>query len=164
MKRPAAGTAEIVRHALVRQIRLTHSRCETQIRTPADIPPDAALTITSGGRVAEPPDAEGWFRVQARVEVRVSSETAGKPELALIEAVYEVLYRIPAELKPPADALEEFAETNGVFNAWPYMRQFVAETAQRMEVPPIVLPLFRPATKLAGRKRKPRPAGRQAKR
>jgi hypothetical protein len=155
VKRLSAGAAEVVQRAAVRQIRLTRSRCESQVRTSAEIPSDATLSVTSGGRVSQPLDSEGTFGVEAKVEVVASSESANKPRLVGIEAAYEVLYRLPEGLKPSAEALEEFAQTNGIFNAWPYLRQFVAETAQRMEVPPIVLPLYRRAAAGAEKKRRP---------
>ena len=143
MKRLREGTARVVQAAQVGQIRLVDARCSASIRTGGDIPHDAQLSIATGARVAQPLDAEACFRVQARVDVRVSSEAANQPQLVLIEAVFEILYRLPPELRPSEEDLDEFADANGLFNAWPYLRQFVADTSQRMEIPTILLPLYR---------------------
>ncbi len=39
--------------------------------------------------------------------------------------------------------LRAFANTNGVFNAWPYWREFVQNMTVRMGLPPVVAPVFR---------------------
>lgn len=36
-----------------------------------------------------------------------------------------------------------FAKTNGIYNAWPYWREFVQNTIARMGLPPLVIPPFR---------------------
>ena len=40
--------------------------------------------------------------------------------------------------------LHAFSATNGVFNAWPYWREFVQNTTARMGLPtPVIVPVFR---------------------
>ncbi|HCF62490.1 MAG TPA: hypothetical protein DFS52_31425 [Myxococcales bacterium] len=48
--------------------------------------------------------------------------------------------------------LKHFANLNGVVNAWPYLRETVHATTNRMGLPPLVLPLFR-VSNPAGTKR-----------
>jgi len=36
-----------------------------------------------------------------------------------------------------------FARTNGIYNAWPYWREFVQNMIARMNLPPLVIPVFR---------------------
>jgi hypothetical protein len=38
---------------------------------------------------------------------------------------------------------QQFADLNGVYNAWPYWREFVQTTITRMGLPALVLPVFR---------------------
>jgi len=38
---------------------------------------------------------------------------------------------------------EIFKNTNLVINSWPYLREFVQNITQRMNIPPLTLPLFR---------------------
>ncbi len=39
--------------------------------------------------------------------------------------------------------LSAFAQTSGVFSAWPYWREFVHSASMRLSIPPIVLPTYR---------------------
>jgi len=45
-----------------------------------------------------------------------------------------------------------FARVNGIYNAWPYLREFVQTSLVRLSLPPFELPLLRPgaAAQLAG--------------
>lgn len=43
----------------------------------------------------------------------------------------------------PEEAFKVFAETNGVFNAWPYWREFVQNATVRMGLPSLTIPVFR---------------------
>ena len=36
-----------------------------------------------------------------------------------------------------------FASRNGIFNAWPFFREFVQSTVARMGMPPLMIPLFK---------------------
>ncbi len=48
---------------------------------------------------------------------------------------------------PPSETrnelLQAFAKVNGVYNAWPYLRENLQTTCARMSVPPPLLPIFR---------------------
>jgi len=39
--------------------------------------------------------------------------------------------------------VRHFAETNGLYNAWPYWREFVQNTAARMSLPGLTVPVLR---------------------
>ncbi len=39
--------------------------------------------------------------------------------------------------------LSAFAQTSGIFSAWPYWREFVHSASMRLSIPPIVLPTYR---------------------
>jgi hypothetical protein len=45
--------------------------------------------------------------------------------------------------KYPDEAFKLFAEMNGVFNAWPYWREFVQSATVRMGLPALTIPVFR---------------------
>lgn len=55
----------------------------------------------------------------------------------------ELTYEVPADTELDEVALKAFAETNGIFNAWPYFREFVQSSFVRMDLPPVLLPLYR---------------------
>lgn len=98
---------------------------------------------------AERTDQPG-FRVRAMLRLQIFegkdwSEDQEGPESAAAEmfAAYELTYELPEDSDVPDDALDAFAETNGVFNAWPYFREFAQSSAARMGLPPVLVPLFR---------------------
>lgn len=60
-----------------------------------------------------------------------------------IHAVFVLVYSITS-LEGIEDVnLGAFAATNGVYNAWPYWREFVQSTTVRMGLPAVVAPVFR---------------------
>jgi len=40
------------------------------------------------------------------------------------------------------DNFTQFARFNGIYNAWPYWREFVQSMIARMGLPPLVVPVF----------------------
>lgn len=38
---------------------------------------------------------------------------------------------------------KQFADLNGIYNAWPYWREFMQNTIARLGLPPLVIPVFR---------------------
>jgi hypothetical protein len=67
-------------------------------------------------------------------------------ERALIEVTAE--YLLTYNLSDGADTLPEkafqvFAANTGVFNAWPFFREFVRSSTDRMSIPPLILPLMK---------------------
>ena len=60
-----------------------------------------------------------------------------------IDAVWELTYSYPKGKKLSKEALGEFGKYNGVFNAWPYWREFVQNSVLRMGLPSLTVPVFR---------------------
>jgi hypothetical protein len=79
-----------------------------------------------------------------------SAEDDDRAPIVWIHARYEVSYRLPDAFEASEEELESFAATNGIFNCWPYFREFVDSCSSRMNLPPIVLPLFRVPRSSAG--------------
>jgi len=59
-----------------------------------------------------------------------------------IEATFALHYSIQSVGDFEDESIKAFALTNGIFNAWPYWREYVQNTAARMGLPPIVIPVF----------------------
>lgn len=64
-------------------------------------------------------------------------------EVLSIQASYGVYYRLPDQLKPSEKDVQEFAEQNGMFNAWPYLRELLGNLSAKMGLPLPPLPLLR---------------------
>jgi preprotein translocase subunit SecB len=92
-------------------------------------------------------DNENVTIFQAVVElgirvVAADSEDANASEsvYAQIEATFMAEYSLTDDI--PEDALQAFAELNGVHNVWPFWRQHVFDIVQRAGLPHIDVPLF----------------------
>jgi preprotein translocase subunit SecB len=57
-------------------------------------------------------------------------------------ARYRLIYQF--EGAPPAtEDVDRFARMNGVYNAWPYLRELIQSTTLRMGLSPLTLPLYK---------------------
>jgi hypothetical protein len=126
-------------------VRLVEGSGKCRFRDPDDLPEQAEVQVAHEGHITGPPDEEGRFFVHATAEVRVVDPQQKEPAL-LVTVVFELAYRLPQGFAAETEELDAFAGVNGVFNAWPYLREFVQNMTTRMNVPPVVLPLFRNPT------------------
>lgn len=89
------------------------------------------------------------FRASARPEAAKAGECAFR-----VEAQFLLAYTAEnlTGLKRPN--YKEFGRLNGVYNAWPYWREFLQSTFARMGLPSLPMPVFRIAltAKGAGKK------------
>ena len=140
------STSEL--QALVRSVELTNVRLvETAARArvrPEQIRPAQLIAQHNGNAVGDV-DADGSFTVRAVLTLRVVAKesAADDEEFLAINVVSELTYRIPKELTVTREALNQFADVNGVYNVWPYWRELVQTTSVRMGFPPLLMPLFR---------------------
>jgi len=107
-------------------------------------PPELHLRLKHGARFSRRLDGNR-FVVRAEVELAGASgpDADTIPPVVTISATFELVYALSGELTPTEEVLEEFARVNGVYNAWPYWREFIQNAASRMNLPPLVLPVFR---------------------
>jgi len=73
---------------------------------------------------------------------RAEADDAELPTLA-IDCLFALTYAAPAVADLPKLNVKAFAQTNGIFNAWPYWREFAQNMAARMGLPSLVIPVFR---------------------
>lgn len=73
-----------------------------------------------------------------------------------IEAEYILIYEAK-DLKNLSDeSILAFANTNGIFNAWPYWREYVQSTIARLGIPNYTVPVFRLGAEEGPKKGKPK--------
>ena len=82
------------------------------------------------------------FRLVARPQEAAPAEE--QPTVATLDADFVLVYRLPSDADPEADALEHFAQLNGTYNAWPYWRELVHTVSGRAGLAALVVPVFRP--------------------
>jgi hypothetical protein len=63
---------------------------------------------------------------------------------------YFVFYVLQPAALPniPAEARTQFARVNGVFNAWPFMRELISNCSTRLGRRAALIPLYRPPAQL----------------
>jgi preprotein translocase subunit SecB len=64
------------------------------------------------------------------------------PPWAMVASTVRLIYSF-RDATPSSGELEQFAKINGVFNAWPFLREIVQSTTLRMGIAPVMLPLHR---------------------
>lgn len=66
-----------------------------------------------------------------------------KEPVVTATATFLLMYEVP-DLDGFTDEIyKSFGETNGIFNAWPYWREYVQTATVRMGLPALTIPVFR---------------------
>lgn len=122
-------------------IRLVEVAAKSSIRSAGDIE-NVKLSVEPHAKVPDLPK-DGTFSVLASLELQVVANDQKTPSVTMT-ATFELRYSVPEELgEITKEELTAFAEVNAVFNAWPYWREYIQSTFVRMNLPPVVLPVFR---------------------
>ncbi len=82
----------------------------------------------------------------------IKENNEGVSDLSIL-AQFILLYKLKEDTKLTKKNFEAFGKINGVYNAWPYWREFVQNTASRMGLPSLVVPVFRLAKSNTGQKK-----------
>jgi len=124
----------------IENVRLIHCNC---YQTPSAAQGKHTLEIDYETK-AETDKKKGYVLVfpTFKLEAFPLAGNRKKPDL-VIEATFVIIYKARS-LKGLGEAnFEAFANSNGVYNAWPYWREFVQNTVARMCLPPLTIPVFR---------------------
>jgi preprotein translocase subunit SecB len=68
----------------------------------------------------------------------------GAEEVLRVEAMFVAVYRILNMDGIRRENIDAFGQINGIYNVWPYWREFVQSMTVRMGLPPLTVPVFRP--------------------
>jgi hypothetical protein len=82
-----------------------------------------------------------------QVEEVPAEDEAPESQIATLNATYQLHYDLKDAANYPKDALQYFAELNGVYNAWPYWRELVQTVSGRVGLGSFIMPVFRPEAK-----------------
>lgn len=72
-----------------------------------------------------------------------------------ILAIFDVAYNLLGDGEPSSTELDAFGELNGMYNTWPYWREYVQSTLCRMGLPPYTLPVLPPTQPKPAKQSKP---------
>jgi len=86
------------------------------------------------------------FRMIGELEAKPGAE--GKPvkkreTVVSVECTYEVDYQLREGFEPSAKEVKAFKDGNVIFNCWPYFREYLQESVQRMGFPALTAPFLR---------------------
>lgn len=98
------------------------------------------ISSISFGREAE---NKKFYIVPSFVLKSTIGENEDPDENLLIEATFVLTYRLRSFEGIEDKHLQAYGSTNGIFNAWPFWREFVQSISLRMGIPPIAVPVFR---------------------
>jgi hypothetical protein len=88
------------------------------------------------------------------MEARPDANQSGEP-CCEVRARIALTYDSPKAAEFSSEHLSAFAQGNGIYNAWPYWREFLQSSTVRMGLPPFILPSFRPGNVSHGKTRAP---------
>ncbi|MBN2216466.1 MAG: hypothetical protein JW719_03725 [Pirellulales bacterium] len=129
----------IVQQAELQDLRLL--TCACRIGTLTRLPSDLAQSIS----IQEIPKDDDPEALVVRATFTIVGEDVEGQDGIRVEASYGLIYRITSLKDFTQDHRVGFAQVIGLNNAWPYWREFVQSCTARMGLPPLTLPLVRPA-------------------
>lgn len=133
--------ARLISKVQINGVRLVDVAARSGIRSPGELE-EVEVNLKPSARVPGPPES-GVFYVLASFDLQVTGAGKKTPAVTL-KATFELRYSVPEDLgEVTTEELAAFSEVNAIFNAWPYWREFIQSTFVRMNLPPILLPVFR---------------------
>jgi hypothetical protein len=122
-------------------VRLIEIRASNRLSTLQEKPP-VTIEHTQKASVSAGDEA-GRFVVFASIDVRINATDGENQPLVRIRAKVELRYKVPPSFPVLKKELNAFARVNAVYNAWPYFREIVQSVSGRMELPQMILPVYR---------------------
>ncbi len=123
----------------LKDVRLISSKCE---QTPEAMLGKKTYNINYSTEV-QADKKTSYIIVIAKFHFEAFTESKTRKPVILINASFVLSYKIENFEGLTQKAFEQFANLNGIYNAWPYWREFVQNNVVRMGLPPLSIPVFR---------------------
>lgn len=134
--------ATVSRHVEIESVTLTQASFESNVN-PLAASEELEAEISYKAAYEQKP-GHIFVHVDFRIEAEPKAEGPDAPAVAQLQAMFTLVYSVPADIEFAEDALQFFAELNGTYNAWPYWRELVHTVSGRAGVAALVVPVFRP--------------------
>ena len=125
----------------IRDVRLIHCNCD-QKPAAATKTNKRSYSITTSTDVQLDRD-KGFIVVVAKFHFEASIGRKGQEPALTMDATFVLTYQIDSFEGLTQEGFKQFANLNGIYNAWPYWREFVQNMIARMALPPLTIPVFR---------------------
>src|SRR5881397_3355337 len=122
MRKPVERIKALIAAVEIREIRLVEVSARTRVRSAEEVGP-VTLGAKTSTMVSER-QKDGTFFVVAVIEAQLAPKDKEKNPVFTIRAEFEIQYQLPSDFAASPSELAAFAELNGVYNAWPYWREF----------------------------------------
>jgi preprotein translocase subunit SecB len=130
----------VAKHVQVEDIHLVRTAAQRNFET--DTPPP----VIEMGFDVKP----AWDRESSRIRVAVDfslkafQEGSDRPQTPplFVEVGFALSYLLTSDEGIDDEKVDAFGKLNGVYNAWPYIREFVQSTITRMSLPSLTLPVL----------------------
>jgi hypothetical protein len=140
---PLQQAGIVSRSVQIEQVSLKAAAVRSGI-DPLVVPEKLTLSQTHRARYELPENHPNKIFVFVDFECSAASTTPSETPPLGISATYVVVYGHPDVSTLPTEALEAFAQLNGVYNTWPYWRELIQTASGRAGLSAIVIPVFRP--------------------
>lgn len=141
MTRQAKPPLRLISAVQIKGIRLVETAARARISSPREVK-EVEAVLGYSARLKEH-RKDGTFVVASTMEVRLAPRESNERPAVSIKAGFELTYALPQDFRVSRSELNAFAQTNGIFNVWPYWREFVQNMFVRMALPPFTLPVYR---------------------
>lgn len=142
---------EVQRNAAICAVRLSRSRLAAQALEEF---PEGRIVVqfTVKSRAVEAPKGllrlQVDFRMAGVLEPQQAETKPGKRQTVVsVDCAYTVDYQLRETFEPSIRQVKAFKDGNVIFNCWPYFREYLQESVQRMGFPPLTAPFLRVQTK-----------------
>lgn len=146
-KEEMALAFEVHRNAVICAVRLRRSKMAGQTLEEAPEGP-IRVKFTVRSRSATAPKGtlrvEVDFRMAGEIEAQAAERQTSKTQtVASVDCTYVVDYQLREGFEASAKQIKAFKDGNVIFNCWPYFREYLQESVQRMGLPPLTAPFLR---------------------
>ena len=133
----------------LKDVRLISCKCD---QTPEAILGKKTYDINYSTKV-EVDKKNGYIIVLPKFHFEAFTENKTPGPVLLIETSFLLAYKVENFDGLTQSGFEQFASINGIYNAWPYWREFVQNTIIRMGLPSLSIPFFMIVEKPVKRKK-----------
>jgi preprotein translocase subunit SecB len=142
-----SAVGRVARRVDLQSIRLTG----LSVEAPVTASRGAALEPHFSRACKAMPLEKGMLEVACAYDFKIRS---GDEQVAVINATYKLIYQLSGDEPVAESDAAQFANANGAYHSWPFLRELLFGLTARMGYPPFTLPVLlfaqpKPAAKKA---------------